>query len=459
MPISPAREAAYRILRRVQSGRAFAVDLLQSPQVSDLKEVDRRLATEIVMGTLRRRGELDYWLEKLSGKKLQYFDPEIATIMRLGLYQILFLERTPKSAVVNEAVELVKAARKRSATGLVNAVLRKAEPLHEPARTSARAGKAGVPDATQVAEAVRSLPAWLAERWAKHFGEEGMKSLAWASLRVPPTTLRTAGGAGDRDEIQKQLAEKGIAARPGQFSGHALVVESVKAGSVQSSPSFREGRAVTQDEASQLVASLVAPRSGERVLDLCAAPGIKAGQLAMALGAGLLVACDLSARRLRTMKGLLPKSNPADLRLFPVRLDATRELCFGITFDRILLDAPCSGTGTLARNPEMKWRLLPKDLFRLAELQARMLQNALQGLAPGGRLVYATCSLEPEENEQVVEKVLPPNKGFRILTPSELSLEFPALSPLFDSQGYFHTRPDLHDMDGFFAAVIHRTSS
>jgi len=453
VPISPARETSYRILLHVDSGRGYAVDLLQTPRVSSLKDSDRRLATEITMGTLRRRGDLDYWLEKLSGKKLTYFDPEIATILRLGLYQILFLEKIPKSAVVNECVEMAKSARKRSATGLVNAVLRKAEPIEKLAEAEVRAGKATSPDAARTASDVRSLPPWLSERWARQFGEKAMQALAAASLKVPPTTLRIGAAGSDREVVQQQLAAEGIGTRLGQYARTALIVES---GSAQTSALIRERRAVIQDEGSQLVASLVSPRPGGRLLDLCAAPGIKAGMLAELLGAGLLVACDISARRLQTMKGFLPNPVPADLQLFLVRLDAARELCFGTLFDRILLDAPCSGTGTLARNPEIKWRLQPQDLPRLAELQVKMLQNALGNLAPGGRLVYSTCSLESEENERVVEKVLSSNPGFELLSLSELSKEFPALSTLFDPQGYFRSRPDLHGMDGFFAAVIRR---
>lgn len=432
------------------------MDLLQAPRVSTLKEADRRLATEITMGTLRRRGELDYWLEKLSGKQLAYFDAEIATILRLGLYQILFLEKIPKSAVVNESVEMAKAARKRSATGLVNAVLRKAEPINKLAHAGARAGKVGSWDAARIAGEVRCLPAWLSERWARQFGAEGMKSLAAASLKVPPTTLRIVAAEADRAMIQQQLAEEGLATRPGLYARSALIVES---GRAQSSSMVWEKRAIIQDEGSQLVAALVSPRPGGRFLDLCAAPGIKTGALAESLGAGLLVACDLSARRLRTMKGLLPNPIPADLHLFLVRLDATRELCFGTEFDRILLDAPCSGTGTLARNPEIKWRLQPQDLTRLAELQVKMLQNALGSLARGGRLVYSTCSLEPEENELVVEKVLSSNESFRLVSATDLAGEFPQLSGFFDPHGYFRSRPDLHGMDGFFAAIIHRAAA
>jgi 16S rRNA (cytosine967-C5)-methyltransferase len=216
---------------------------------------------------------------------------------------------------------------------------------------------------------------------------------------------------------------------------------------------------VIQDEASQLVAELVAPEPGQRVLDLCAAPGMKAGQLAQMLGAGTLVACDRSAPRLRTLARLLPSWVPPAVRLSMVRLDAAHALPFGAKFDRILLDAPCSGTGTLGRNPEIKWRLRPEDIARLAELQAKMLRNALPALANDGQLVYATCSLEPEENEGVVEKVLHEEAAFRLLTTHELAFKHPHLTPLFDSQGYFRTRPDQRPMDGFNAAVIVRKGS
>jgi 16S rRNA (cytosine967-C5)-methyltransferase len=183
---------------------------------------------------------------------------------------------------------------------------------------------------------------------------------------------------------------------------------------------------------------------------------MKAGQLAQMLGAGTLTVCDHSAARLRTLTKLLPQWVPATVRLSIVRLDAASSLPFGLKFDRILLDAPCSGTGTLARNPEIKWRLRPDDITRLAELQAMMLRNALPALAAGGQLVYATCSLEPEENEGVVEKVLSEQTVFRLLTSTELGLKHPRLIPLFDSRGYFWTRPDQHHMDGFNAAVIVR---
>lgn len=446
--ISPARATAYQILRQVGEGRSFAVDLLEGPQLGALSDPDRRLVTKLVMGVLRWGGELDYRLEQLSGKPLGSFDPEIATILRLGIYQIRFLGKIPKSAAVNECVELVKRARKRSASGLVNAVLRKCpvklKPEGEP--------QAASPDPETEEAALRSLPEWLRERWVGNFGPAAAKSLAYVSVLTPRTTLRVALGQ-TREELQNELAQEGIRVRPGQYATGALLVES---GNVRACRARRDGRVVIQDEASQLVAGLVAPQPGQRVLDLCAAPGIKTAQLASALGSGTLVASDSKLRRLRTMAELLPQHLSDGLRVHVLCQDAAQSLALGMQFDRVLLDAPCSGTGTLGRNPEIKWRLKPQDVGRLAEAQTKILHNAVEALAVGGRLIYATCSLEPEENELVVQRVLNECSDLRLLARRQLAAEFPSLGMLFDPRGFFRTRPDLHAMDGFFAAALTR---
>lgn len=409
------------------------------------------------MGVLRWLGELDFRIEQVSGQRLRSFDPEVLTLLRMGVFQIRFLAKIPKPAIVNDAVELTKVARKRSAAGLVNAVLRKCNP------PAVRLGSVRFEEVEpEGIEAVqRTVPRWLFERWAartwpRSASAEGLTSaetalrLTWASTQVPPVILRVAADTG-REALAAELAQEGITTAPGAFSRFALVV---KWGNIHSARAWREGRVVMQDEASQLVAELVAPQPGQRVLDLCAAPGMKAGLLAQFLQRGTLTVCDLSTARLRTLGKLLPPLIPPGVKLQQLQLDATRELPFGSWFDRILLDAPCSGTGTLARNPEIKWRLQPRELARHAETQMKMLRHALPLLAPGGRLVYTTCSLEPEENEQVVEAVLSEAPAFRKLTSAELTREFPVFGPLFDADGYFRTRPDLHRMDGFFAAVM-----
>jgi 16S rRNA (cytosine967-C5)-methyltransferase len=447
--VSPARKIAFEILVQVDAGQAFASDLLQGPQVSSLNERDRGLATEIVMGVLRWRGEIDHRLQQLSGKNPQSLDREVVTALRMGIYQIAYLEKIPKSAAVNESVELTKLARKRSAAGLVNAVLRKCEP-----ESLLLESRAVLPDAPELLAGVRrSVPDWLLERWEANFGAEAANRLAWFTTQVPPTTLRICSCTSAPDEVIMRLGEKGSTLRRGNYASNALIAETGRGANSQLAEEM--GLAI-QDEASQLVAELVGVCPGDRVLDLCAAPGMKTSLLADDVGDGLLVACDASARRLETLRKLLPRLTASAKAVRVVRLDAAQPLPFRQNFDRILVDAPCSGTGTLARNPEIKWRLTPQDLERLPVIQRKILSNALSVLGRGGRLVYATCSLEPEENERVVESVLSATTGCRLLGQAELSKELPKIAPLIDAHGCFHTRPDLDGMDGFFAAVIAR---
>ena len=447
--VSPARKIAFEILLQVDAGQAFAADLLQGRQVSALSERDRGLATEIVMGVLRWQGEIDHRMQQLSGRSPESLDREVVTALRMGVYQIAFLEKIPKSAAVNESVELTKLSRTRSAAGLVNAVLRKCEPE----KLLQQSGAGQLDNAEFLAYVRRSVPAWMLERWETNFGPDAATRLAWAAVQVPLTTLRICSSTPGQDEVVRKLADKGNNIRRGKYSANALIAESSE-GAI--SRLAEELSLAIQDEASQLIPELAGVRPGDRVLDLCAAPGIKTSLLADALGGGLLVACDRSARRLETLQKLLPRltANAAGVRV--VRLDAAQPLPFRQEFDRILVDAPCSGTGTLARNPEIKWRLTKDDLDRLPAIQQRILANALSVLAPGGRLVYATCSLEPEENEQVVESVLAATSGCRLVGREELAAELPKIALLIDERDYFHTRPDLDGMDGFFAAVSTR---
>lgn len=447
--VSPARKIAFDTLLLVDSGQSFATDLLQDRQVSALSERDRGLATEIVMGVLRWRGEIDHRLHNLSGRDPQTLDPEVATTLRMGIYQITFLEKIPKSAAVNESVELTKLSRKRSAAGLVNAVLHKCMPkrlLHAPG--------SGLPDdAELLAMARRSVPGWLLSRWETNFGTDAMNRLAWAATQVPSATLRICSSTPEPGEAVRRLVEKGRSVRRGKYGSKALIP-----GTGEGSVARLAGEIglAIQDEASQLVPELLQVHPGECALDLCAAPGMKTSLLADKVGDGLLVAGDATARRLRTLRELLPRLTANAAAVQVVRLDAMQPLPFQQQFDRILVDAPCSGTGTLARNPEIKWRLNPEDLNRLPAIQRQILSNALSTLRPGGRLVYATCSLETEENETVVEDVLAANADFHLVSRAELAEGLPRIAPLIDDRGYFRTRPDLHGMDGFFAAVVTR---
>lgn len=449
MQVSAARQAAFEILLRLEAGHKFAVDLLHSSRFHRLDARDRNLTHELVMGVGRLRIQLDFLIEKLSGKPATSLDREVLTALRLGIYQIRFLEKIPKSAAVNESVELTKRARKRSAAGLVNAVLRKCSPGPIDKFLS------GLPEPD--ARSIRlAHPAWLLARWTRTFGADATRRLAECNNTRPPVTLRVVGDKPSVAEAIDSLGKEGIKAKPCRFAPAGLQVEQ---GNVTTTTAFRQGLVAIQDEASQLVPHLLRVREGDSMLDLCAAPGMKASQFAESMKNGRLLASDLSLTRLRTARRLAKNMRgAAGTGVPPLWLccDGAQPLPFVTQFDRILVDVPCSGTGTIQRNPEIKWRLKREDLARYAEVQQRLLANALSHLKPGGRLVYSTCSLEPEENEQVVEPVLAANPGFSLLRKDELRKEFPVLEPLFDAAGWFRTHPTRDNMDGFFAAIISR---
>jgi 16S rRNA (cytosine967-C5)-methyltransferase len=349
--VSPARQIAFRVLKRVHYG-GYASDLLRT-ETSDLDPRDAGLAEALVFGCLRYQAQLDYLIAHFSGRPQPKLDEEVRIALRLGIFQIRYLDRVPAHAAVTESVELVKKAHKRSAAGFVNAVLRKVnrKPVEWPDR------------ATEL-----SLPLWILERWENQYGAETAECIARAALQEPDNVVNPSTGR-------------------------------------------------QQDPASQEIVPLLDIEPGMTLLDLCAAPGNKTAQ---AIAAGTkVIACDRYPNRLAEVSG----------QAWRVVADATLGLPFNRKFDRILVDAPCSGTGTLARNPEIKWRLRPSDFERFAEVQKRMVENAMRALKPGGRLVYSTCSLEQEENQGVIADL--PVKATRAWLPGQ------------SSPG-----------DGFFAAVI-----
>ena len=354
--VAPARQLAYRILLRVATAGGYASDLLLS-ECAGLPARDAALTEIIVFGCLRLQSQIDYLIDRYSGRPQPKLDPEVRIALRMGIFQLRYLDRIPRYAAVSESVELVKCAGKRSAAGFANAVLRKAN--RDPVTW---------PDFSIEA----SVPTWLWQKWQTQFGLDAARAIALAALEQPVAH-------------------------------------------------FNESTGRQQDIGAQSIVPLLGVEPGMNVLDLCAAPGNKTAQL-LALGA-LVTACDRSPVRLAAV--------PSAARR--VVLEATRPLPFGPVFDRVLVDAPCSGTGTLARNPEIKWRLQMQDLSRFHNMQRQILTHALMAVKPGGKLVYATCSLEREENEDVVS-------GTAI---EKTHLRLPG-----------RDHPEGEQGDGFFAAVI-----
>jgi 16S rRNA (cytosine967-C5)-methyltransferase len=453
MTVSISRKIAYEILRRVESEGAYASDLLHADLGPKTKQEDAALATEIVMGVLRWRRQLDRLIEKYTKKPIARLDLAVAIALRMGIYQLRFLDRVPARAAVNESVEMVKSAKKASAATLVNAVLRRAA---EEARKPVEELLSAIPSRAEQLAVLHSHPTWMVERWMARFGEARTIALLEANNRAPRLSC-AIHEISALEEITNELQASGLRVLPGELLKSALAVSG---GSPARSEAFHAGKISIQDEASQIVPLLVDVQRGERVLDLCAAPGGKTAPLARgAAPNGMVVAGERHAHRLRAMRQQFKRLGLLQVRL--IELDAEKPLPFGIRFDRILVDAPCSGTGTLARHPEIRWRLRPEQLAEFNQLQRALLENAVEALAPGGRLVYSTCSMEPEENEEVVREVLKKRSDVRLagreLGPDSLRQKLAEgvdATSFFDQEDFFRTSPSEHSADGFFAAVI-----
>ncbi len=453
MTVSISRKIAYEILRRVESEGAYASDLLHADLGPKTKPEDAALATEIVMGVLRWRRQLDLLIETYTKKPIGRLDLAVVIALRIGIYQLRFLNRVPARAAVNESVEIVKSAKKASAATLVNAVLRRAA---EEARKPVEQMLSAIPSRAENLAILHSHPTWMVERWLARLGEPQTTALLEANNRTPRLSC-AIHEISTLDAVTQELRAAGLRVLPGEMLKSAFAVSG---GSPARTEAFRAGKISIQDEASQIVPLLVEVQGGERVLDLCAAPGGKTAPLVRdSEPGGLVVAGERHAHRLRAMREQFKRLGLNQVRL--VELDAQNPLPFGIRFNRILVDAPCSGTGTLARHPEIRWRLRLDQLKEFHHLQACLLENAIDALAPGGRLVYSTCSVEPEENEEVVREVLKKRSeaglAGRELGPDSLRHKLAEgidATSFFDQEGFFRTSPNEHSADGFFAAVI-----
>ncbi len=474
MSISPARTAAFDILFRVEQQDAYASELLHSGSYAKLSVVDHGLATELVMGVLRWRSLLDARIGRFSAKAVGKLDIEVLTALRLAAYQLVFLDRVPGRAAVHESVELVRRARKASATPFANAVLRKLAGSAGAAKAAAdvasnpglkRRSTTGLAqDATpnldcdakvRVAGQGRAVevsqelahPLWLVERWAKQFGFERARQICIYDQHAPAAAIRFSDPG-----LETELKRDGIELAPGQLLSS---VRRIRAGNISTTRAFAEGRVAIQDEASQLVALLVG--KGSRILDCCAAPGGKTRVLAERNPKAGIVALELHAHRSRLLRKLVSATN-----VEVINADVL-DFAAGADFDRVLADVPCSGTGTLAHNPEIKWRLQSADLADLHGRQLAILQAAMHRVATGGRLVYSTCSLEPEENEQVVDKALSSEPEFSLLDSrlelkrlrEEGELAWSDLDSLVSGR-FLRTIPGVHPCDGFFVAILQK---
>ncbi|MBW2619378.1 MAG: 16S rRNA (cytosine(967)-C(5))-methyltransferase RsmB [Deltaproteobacteria bacterium] len=449
--LSPARLLAWSVLGAVEGkGARIEVALNRCLAGEPLSGRDRALATEIVYGVCRWQGFLDYILERCSDRPASKIEPEVQSLLRLGAYQILKLDKVPHRATVHTSVDLAKARLNPGAAGFVNAVLRRVcelaadPPLPEEANDPI--GRLAV---------AQSHPRWLVERWCDELGREECAALLEANNTPGVLTLRTLLSAGGRQRLSDRLARAGVEARPGRYSPQALAAAGANVARLEE---IAPASAVAQSEAAQLISLVLAPQPGWRVLDLCAGVGGKATHLAELMGdEGQVIGLDKDPLRLEAGRRLARRLGMASISFF--RADALGDWpqeAGSPLFEAVLVDAPCTGLGVLRSRPERRWRVKPTDPARLGRFQARLLAAGAGHVRPGGVLIYATCTLTVEENQGVAAGFLAANPDFEAqdatayLPPSARSLVEPG--------GFLQTWPHRHGLDGFFAARFKRRS-
>lgn len=448
MPLEKCRELAVEILLKVEKKNAYADILLDhSLKKASLSSRDRALLTQLVYGALRWRGRIDWYLSQFLHRSLSGTNAYIRNLLRLTLYQLLFLDKVPDYAAVNEGVELAKRHGGARAGGLVNGVVRRI--LRE---------KDKLPDPDPKDDAILYLsvrwshPDWLVKKWLGYFGREETESLLKADNQESPLTLRANRLKGDREGLREKLRARGFNAAPTRWSPQGIQLKS--AGAADQFPGFQEGFFQVQGEASQLIGYLVDPQPGERVLDACAAPGGKTTHLAELMrDNGELIVTDISVKGLEKLKQNVQRLGLTSVRPFAVDVSRGLTGALALPYDRILVDAPCSGLGTLRSHPEAKWQKDERDIRRLSKLQKKIVRRLSSYLKPGGILVYATCTLTREENEGVMEDFLDHEKGF-VLDNAQDTL--PREAKHMISGKYFLALPHKHNTDGFFAARMRK---
>ena len=440
--VSPARKAAFEILQKIEAQRAFSAILLPAYE-ENLKPDDRALCHALVLGVLRKQFLLDALIEHFSGRKISKLDLAVKIALRIGLFQLRFLEKIPARAAVNESVNLVYLAKKHSAASFVNAVLRKSE------REANLNLLEKIQNPLEKISLETSHPVWLLEKWRRQFGFEETAKLAAANNVQPPTAFRLTD---QNDEtIFAELETAGAKLEKSKIANSAWRV----AGANQTIRKLiAETKIYLQDEASQLVAETVDLRENESFLDACAAPGSKTTQVRnakceMRIEKGLFVAGDYSSARIRILRETIEKFSKETVYI--LQYDAGNLPFADESFDSVLVDAPCSGTGTIRHNPEIRFHLRETDFGELSKLQTAILTSAARVVKKGGRLIYSTCSLEAEENEVVASNFLEANPEFKQTT-ENLPEKF------LTEKGFANTFPPRDDADGFFIASFHRTS-
>ena len=435
--------AAVEILYRVDQESGYA-DVLLGGRLPDFAPADRRLITRMVLGTIAWQGRLDFELAHLTGRKLAGIQPEALAIMRIGLFQLRHLDRIPQHAVVDTAVSIAKRIPKaRDASGFINAVMRRATRETAPLPVREKNEKSYLAVAY-------SHPRWMVERFVDWFGVADAERLMTANNDAAPNVIRLNLARGSRAEIIEKLSADGFEIGAPGRAPETIVLNGAPR---FESSGYRDGLFHAQSEASQMAARMLAPKAGATVVDCASAPGGKATHLAEMVGErGRVIAVDFNFKGLRNARELARRLRHRNVEFVCTDLTAGAPFA-GSSVEYVLLDAPCTGLGTLREHPEIKWRLKPTDPARMAAIQSRMLEHAAAIVRPGGAIVYSVCSIAPEEGENVVDEFLARHPDFEIDRAVAGRDEF---RDVIDARGFMKTRPDVGGLDGFFAARLIR---
>lgn len=447
-PPRTAREVALRALRDVDVKEAYANLSLDAHLTgSRLEGRDRGLATELVYGVTRRRGTVDWAIGQVATRPLDQIDPWIRNILREAVYQILYMERIPQSAAVDEAVELAKqyghAGVAKFVNGVLRNLLRRLPTLHWPDPAVDPVGAAAIK---------HSHPEWLVREWTDRFGPETAEALMEASNRIPPLTIRINPLKAAREQVAEALAAEGVRTEPTPHSPYGLIIhELTSASHLDRLKAMKAGLFTVQDESSMLVAPVLNPQPGATVIDMAAAPGGKATHLAELMeNQGQVLALDIHPHKVDLIEQNAKRLGASIVEaVYMDAREAGRKMPGRADF--VLCDAPCSGLGTLARRPDARWRKQPGDIEELVPIQQGLLESAAAALKPGGALVYSTCTIHPRENQELVEAFVAAHPEFQF---DEIARYLPPTLAADATGGYIQLLPHRHGTDGFFMARL-----
>ncbi|MBN1474297.1 MAG: 16S rRNA (cytosine(967)-C(5))-methyltransferase RsmB [Syntrophaceae bacterium] len=441
------RHLAVDILTQVEMNHDFASPLLDKA-LDDYQltgNPDGRLLTHLVYGVLRSRGHIDWIIAKLYRGNFDNLNEQIKNILRISLFQLKFSERIPSFAVVDEAVKIANKVNPEK-SGLINAILRNF--LRRGSNISFPPLKI---NSAQHIASFYSHPLWLVEEWLATLGKDETLALCAANNKIAPLTIRTNTLKISRNELIQKLELQGFDVAPTNFSPHGIIINQGNM-PIQKITSFSEGLFRIQDEGAQCISFLLNPSMNDSVLDACAGSGGKTTHLAALMqDQGVILAIDSNPQKNDALTKEAARMGITSIKTLTCDLSARLPEDLRDSFDHVLIDAPCSGTGTLSRNPEIKWRIKQKDINKLNSLQKSILANSSQAVKKGGRLIYCTCSLLIKENEHIVNEFLAQNKHFSLCEPPSSINQI-----LIDNKHFYRTYPNVHNMDGFFAAVLKR---